>query len=112
MGGNGGVGGEQGGSGGTGEGPRINYGSIQTPQFIVNNQYVGTSSSKTLCLNNNSGTAHPREILASLKHVAARYDAVDTPQKCMAGTRVNTIGDLVACLTGTPDSIRVVMLRG
>ncbi|KAJ7883347.1 hypothetical protein B0H13DRAFT_1583951, partial [Mycena leptocephala] len=32
--------------------------------------------------------------------------------KCMDGTRVNIIGDLVACLTSTPDSFRVVILSG
>ncbi|KAJ6530765.1 hypothetical protein B0H19DRAFT_885418, partial [Mycena capillaripes] len=32
--------------------------------------------------------------------------------KCMDGTRVNIIRDLVTCLTSTPDSIRVVMLSG
>ncbi|KAJ6523870.1 hypothetical protein B0H19DRAFT_867434, partial [Mycena capillaripes] len=47
-----------------------------------------------------------------LKRVAAHYNAANTPEKCMDGTRVNIIKDLVACLTSTPDSIRVVMLSG
>ncbi|KAJ7811033.1 hypothetical protein B0H13DRAFT_1667055, partial [Mycena leptocephala] len=32
--------------------------------------------------------------------------------KCMEGTRVNIIRDLVACLNSTPDPIRLVMLSG
>ncbi|KAJ6585848.1 hypothetical protein B0H19DRAFT_1321686 [Mycena capillaripes] len=52
-----------------------------------------------------------REILASLKCIAARYNAANTPEKCMDGTRVDIIRDLVACLTRTPE-IRLVMLSG
>ncbi|KAJ6564287.1 WD40-repeat-containing domain protein, partial [Mycena capillaripes] len=103
MGGNGGVGGEQGGGGGTGEGPRMNYGSIQTPQFIVNNH--GNAQM------NFQERGNTREILANLTSVAAHYNAINTPEKCMEGTRVNIIRDLVACLTCIPE-IRLVMLSG
>ncbi|KAJ7482722.1 hypothetical protein FB451DRAFT_1394027 [Mycena latifolia] len=51
-------------------------------------------------------------ILASLKSVAARYNAANTPEPCMDGTRVNVIQDIVARLTGPPDSTRVMMLSG
>ncbi|KAJ7312842.1 hypothetical protein DFH08DRAFT_896028 [Mycena albidolilacea] len=57
-------------------------------------------------------SVNTREILASLKCVAAHHNAANTPEKCMEGTRVDIIRHLVACLTSTPDSIRVVMLSG
>ncbi|KAJ6564302.1 hypothetical protein B0H19DRAFT_1026101, partial [Mycena capillaripes] len=106
MGGNGGVGGEQGGDGGTGEGPRMNYGSIQTSQFIVNNH--GTAQM------NLQERGNASETLARLQCVEAHYNAVNTPTKCMEGTRIDIIKDLVARLTSTPDldSIRLVMLSG
>ncbi|KAJ6528816.1 hypothetical protein B0H19DRAFT_1274446 [Mycena capillaripes] len=106
MGGNGGMGGEQGGGRGTGEGPRMNYGSIQTPQFIVSNH--GTAQMNFQERGNTSAT------LANLTCVAAHYNAVNTPDKCMEGTRINIIKDLVARLTSTPalDPIRLVMLSG
>ncbi|KAJ7278638.1 hypothetical protein C8J57DRAFT_1712708 [Mycena rebaudengoi] len=103
MGGSGGVGGEKGGSGGPGEGPMMSY-DVKTEQFIVNN--LGSAQM------NFQGKGNTQEILASLKCVAARYNAVNTPEKCMDGTRVDIIRDLVACLTSTPDSIRLVMLSG
>ncbi|KAJ6564330.1 hypothetical protein B0H19DRAFT_941540, partial [Mycena capillaripes] len=60
------------------------------------------------------GKGNINETLASLKHVAAHYNAVNTPDKCMDGTRVDIIKDLVARLTSAPDpdSIRLVMLSG
>ncbi|KAJ6559800.1 hypothetical protein B0H19DRAFT_852965, partial [Mycena capillaripes] len=36
----------------------------------------------------------------------------NTPEKCMDGTRVDIMRDLVARLTSTPDSIRLVILSG
>jgi hypothetical protein len=85
MGGSGGLGGEQGGSGGTGEGPKITYGSIQTQHFTVN-LYVVSSSPKYYFSMTVNFRGNTREILATLKCVAARYNAVNTPEKCMEGT--------------------------
>ncbi|KAJ7196486.1 hypothetical protein GGX14DRAFT_196362 [Mycena pura] len=57
--------------------------------------------------------AHKRAILADLKYVSARYNAENTPDMCMAGTRVAIIKDIVNCLTSPPDpSKRIVMLSG
>ncbi|KAJ6592976.1 hypothetical protein B0H19DRAFT_865519, partial [Mycena capillaripes] len=42
----------------------------------------------------------------------ARYNAANTPEKCMNGTRVDIIKDLIARLTSTTSSTRVVMLSG
>ncbi|KAF7346897.1 NACHT-domain-containing protein [Mycena venus] len=110
MGGRGGVGGKQGGSGGAGEGPRITYGSIQTQHLIMNN--FGIEQMNFQGIDRKFDKGNTREALASLKCVAARYNAANTPEKCMDGTRVNIIRDLVASLTSTPDSIRLVMLSG
>ncbi|KAJ6481187.1 hypothetical protein DFH09DRAFT_418991 [Mycena vulgaris] len=53
------------------------------------------------------------ELLAKLKYVTARYNADNTPNKCMDGTRVNIIKDIVMLLTSTPSaSERIVMLSG
>ncbi|KAJ7203247.1 hypothetical protein GGX14DRAFT_652031 [Mycena pura] len=57
--------------------------------------------------------ARKRTILADLKSVSARYNAENTPDMCMAGTRVDIIKDIVNCLTSPPDpSKRIVMLSG
>ncbi|KAJ6541156.1 hypothetical protein DFH09DRAFT_1041449, partial [Mycena vulgaris] len=54
-----------------------------------------------------------KEMLARLKCVPARYNADNTPNKCMVGTRVNTIQDILTRLTAAPNSSeRVVMLSG
>ncbi|KAJ7202947.1 quinon protein alcohol dehydrogenase-like superfamily [Mycena haematopus] len=77
---------------------------VQTEHFVVNNH--GTAQM------NFQGRDNTREILASLKCVAARYNAANTPEKCMDGTRVDIIKDVIAHLTSPPDSIRLVMLSG
>ncbi|KAJ7869318.1 hypothetical protein B0H14DRAFT_3580644 [Mycena olivaceomarginata] len=54
-----------------------------------------------------------RDILTTLTYIPARYNAENTPNKCMEGTRVDIIKDIVARLTGRPDtSQRIVMLSG
>ncbi|KAF7342956.1 WD-REPEATS-REGION domain-containing protein [Mycena venus] len=53
------------------------------------------------------------EILSKLKCVPARYNCANTPEKCMDGTRVEIIKDIVTRLSATPNSAeRVVMLSG
>ncbi|KAJ6612376.1 WD40-repeat-containing domain protein [Mycena sp. CBHHK59/15] len=52
-------------------------------------------------------------ILAQLKYVPARYNAENTAERCMDGTRVDLIHDILAQLAGPPNlSSRVVMLCG
>ncbi|KAJ6620959.1 quinon protein alcohol dehydrogenase-like superfamily [Mycena sp. CBHHK59/15] len=54
-----------------------------------------------------------KKILARVTCVPARYNAENTPEKCMVGTRVDIINDIVTQLTGPPDlSRRLVMLSG
>ncbi|KAF7351988.1 WD-REPEATS-REGION domain-containing protein [Mycena venus] len=54
-----------------------------------------------------------REILQTVKSVAARYNAENTPNECMDGTRVDIINDIIAQLTSPPDATqRIVMLSG
>ncbi|KAF7342411.1 WD-REPEATS-REGION domain-containing protein [Mycena venus] len=53
------------------------------------------------------------EILASLRCIPARYNAENTPDKCMTGTRVEIIKDIVQRLTDTTSSSpRIIMLSG
>ncbi|KAJ7155263.1 hypothetical protein C8R46DRAFT_1117335 [Mycena filopes] len=53
------------------------------------------------------------EALARLKTVSARYNAENTPDICMEGTRVDTVQDVVTRLISPPDqSQRIVMLSG
>ncbi|KAJ7358209.1 hypothetical protein DFH08DRAFT_734974, partial [Mycena albidolilacea] len=53
------------------------------------------------------------DILDKLKSSPARYNAANTPEKCMDGTRVDIINDIVSRLTNPldPDQ-RVVILSG
>jgi len=53
---------------------------------------------------------HKKAILADLRYIPAQYNAANTPDKCMEGTRVEILKDLVARLTSSPDQI--VMLAG
>ncbi|KAJ6543123.1 hypothetical protein B0H19DRAFT_1381054 [Mycena capillaripes] len=54
-----------------------------------------------------------REILASLKYVPAQYNGENTPNKCMEGTRVEIIEQILTHSTASPDpSQRLVMLSG
>ncbi|KAF8183006.1 hypothetical protein K438DRAFT_1724675, partial [Mycena galopus ATCC 62051] len=53
------------------------------------------------------------ELLARLTYIPARYNAENTPDKCMAGTRVAVIGQIVNRLTDLPSPThRIVMLSG
>ncbi|KAJ7236443.1 hypothetical protein B0H12DRAFT_1140412 [Mycena haematopus] len=78
---------------------------VQTEHFVVNNLGIAQ-------LMNFQERDNTREILGSLKCVAARYNAANTPEKCMDGTRVDIIKDVIACLTSPPNTIRLVMLSG
>ncbi|KAJ6457822.1 WD40 repeat-like protein [Mycena vitilis] len=53
------------------------------------------------------------EILGRLKYVSARYNAENTPERCMDGTRVEIIQDIMTFLTHAPNRVqRVLMLSG
>ncbi|KAJ6549604.1 hypothetical protein DFH09DRAFT_1039391 [Mycena vulgaris] len=53
------------------------------------------------------------QLLGTLKCVPARYNAEHTPDKCMTGTRVNIITDILQRLTDPSESSqRIVMLSG
>ncbi|KAJ6629701.1 hypothetical protein B0H10DRAFT_1939673 [Mycena sp. CBHHK59/15] len=59
------------------------------------------------------GVVHANEILARVTCVPACYNAENTPKKCMDGTQVNIIDDIVTQLTSPPDlSRRLFMLSG
>ncbi|KAF7334754.1 WD-REPEATS-REGION domain-containing protein [Mycena sanguinolenta] len=56
---------------------------------------------------------HIEQTLAKIKYVSARYNAPNTPDKCMQGTRIDIIQDIIAHLTAPPDpSQQIVMLSG
>ncbi|KAJ7797281.1 hypothetical protein B0H13DRAFT_2392237 [Mycena leptocephala] len=72
---------------------------------------VGTMTSNVRAVGRKIDTVHTNEILAKLKSVPARYNSANTPDKCMDGTRVDIIKDIVTRLSATPNSAeRVVML--
>ncbi|KAJ7611051.1 hypothetical protein DFH06DRAFT_1064975 [Mycena polygramma] len=53
------------------------------------------------------------ELLARLNYVPARYNGENTPDKCMDGTRVEIIQDIITYLTHAPNPVqRVLMLSG
>ncbi|KAJ6487419.1 WD40-repeat-containing domain protein [Mycena vitilis] len=53
------------------------------------------------------------ELLARLNYVPARYNGENTPDKCMDGTRVEIIQDIMTFLTHAPNRVqRVLMLSG
>ncbi|KAJ7159010.1 quinon protein alcohol dehydrogenase-like superfamily [Mycena crocata] len=57
--------------------------------------------------------AFTNDVLAKLKFSAARYDADNTPEQCMDGTRVDMISQLLQRLTVPPNpDERVVILSG
>jgi energy-coupling factor transporter ATP-binding protein EcfA2 len=54
-----------------------------------------------------------KEILGNIRCASARYNAENTPDICMEGTRVDIINDIVTHLMSAPDpSQRIVMLSG
>ncbi|KAJ7205925.1 quinon protein alcohol dehydrogenase-like superfamily [Mycena haematopus] len=89
TGGSGGRGEVTGGSGGLGKAPRVKF---TQQSFYVN----------------------PAAVLKDLKYVSARYNAAETTaQRCMKGTRVEVIQDIIHQLTRPPDPLlRVVMCSG
>ncbi|KAF7346304.1 WD-REPEATS-REGION domain-containing protein [Mycena sanguinolenta] len=93
TGGLGGEGGTTGGSGGRGEGPRF-----------FGQQLIFHSNTETANLLNDLG----------LKYVSARYNATETTaEKCMEGTRVKIIEDIIEQLTCPPNpSVRLVLCSG
>ncbi|KAF7366491.1 WD-REPEATS-REGION domain-containing protein [Mycena sanguinolenta] len=93
IGGRGGFGGKAGGSGGRGEGPVFIGG-----QQIFHSSTAVANSLKDL----------------GLKYVSARHNAAETTaQKCMKGTRVKIIQDIIEQLTHPPSlSVRLVLCSG
>ncbi|KAJ6508830.1 hypothetical protein C8R45DRAFT_860117, partial [Mycena sanguinolenta] len=93
TGGRGGEGGTTGGSGGCGEGPL----------FIADQQFFYSSTEAANLLED-----------LGLKYVSARYNAAETTaQRCMEGTRVEIIHELVEQLTRPPDlTLRLVLCSG
>ncbi|KAF7346297.1 WD-REPEATS-REGION domain-containing protein [Mycena sanguinolenta] len=93
TGGLGGEGGTTGGSGGRGEGPRF-----------FGQQLIFHSNTETANLLNDLG----------LKYVSARYNATETTaKKCMEGTRVKIIEDIIEQLTCPPNpSVHLVLCSG
>ncbi|KAJ7480818.1 hypothetical protein FB451DRAFT_1394878 [Mycena latifolia] len=95
------------------------YGNISIETIV---QDVASNGTSIIVLNPEALIVHgiggkfdsskTRGILTSLKCVASRYNAANTPEKCMDGTRVEIINDIVARLINTPDSTQVVMLSG
>ncbi|KAJ6481182.1 hypothetical protein DFH09DRAFT_1107746 [Mycena vulgaris] len=74
---------------------------------------VEAMSSKVRVIDKKMDNLLAKEILAKLKGIPARYSAANTPDKCMDGTRVDIIKDIVTRLTAAPDSSeRVIMLSG
>ncbi|KAF7371498.1 WD-REPEATS-REGION domain-containing protein [Mycena venus] len=93
--GGGGSGQGTGGDGGSGMGPTVNY-TINTVENLTT-------------VNSN----HVQPTLAKIKYVLACYNAPNTPDKCMEGTRIDIIQDIIAHLTTPSDpSQRIVMLSG
>ncbi|KAJ7323200.1 hypothetical protein DFH08DRAFT_941518, partial [Mycena albidolilacea] len=83
------------------------YGNISIEKCIE------AMASNVRAVNNKIDTVLFNETLGKLKCVPARYNSVNTPEKCMNGTRVAIIQDIVTRLSATPSSAeRVVMLSG
>ncbi|KAF7334743.1 WD-REPEATS-REGION domain-containing protein [Mycena sanguinolenta] len=82
-----------GGDGGSGKGPSLNYTINTIENFMVNSDHV-------------------EQTLAKIKYISARYNASNTPEKCMEGTRIDIIQDIIAHLTAPYTSQRIVMLSG
>ncbi|KAJ7740092.1 hypothetical protein B0H16DRAFT_1694333, partial [Mycena metata] len=53
-----------------------------------------------------------KAILADLKYIPAQYNAANTPDTCMKGTRVGILKDVLTHLTLTSFSEQIVMLSG
>ncbi|KAF8196299.1 hypothetical protein K438DRAFT_757477, partial [Mycena galopus ATCC 62051] len=53
-----------------------------------------------------------KQILSGVKWVSASYDAEDTPDVCMEGTRVDIVQEIIARLTGADTAQRIIMLTG
>ncbi|KAJ7836672.1 hypothetical protein B0H14DRAFT_1120795 [Mycena olivaceomarginata] len=84
-----------GGGGGSGKGPTLNYTINNVENFTTVN------------------SDHVERTLAKIKYVSARYNAPNTPDECMEGTRIGIIQDIIAHLTAPSDSSqRIVMLSG
>ncbi|KAJ6534427.1 hypothetical protein DFH09DRAFT_1092028 [Mycena vulgaris] len=74
---------------------------------------VETMASNVRVIDEKMNNLLVKEVLAKLKCVPARYNAANTPDKCMDGTRVDIIKDIVMRLIAAPNSSeRVVMLSG
>ncbi|KAF7349075.1 WD-REPEATS-REGION domain-containing protein [Mycena venus] len=93
-----------------------NVGSM-TPQVQEIQKNVGTMTPQVQEIHKNVDNiapqvdqVHQKAILADLKYVSAQYNAANTPDKCMKGTRVEVLKDIITRLTSFSDQI--VMLSG
>ncbi|KAJ6582880.1 hypothetical protein DFH09DRAFT_1076056 [Mycena vulgaris] len=83
------------------------YGNISIEKLVRD------IASKVGAVYNNIHSVFANDILAKLKCSAARHNAENTPEKCMDGTRVDLVEEIVARLTGPLDTgQRVVILSG
>ncbi|KAJ7726681.1 WD40-repeat-containing domain protein [Mycena maculata] len=74
---------------------------------------VTDMGSKVMVVDEKVTHAFMNDMLAKLTCSAARYNAENTPEKCMDGTRVDIINEIFRWLTAPPDpSQRVVILSG
>ncbi|KAJ7874283.1 hypothetical protein B0H13DRAFT_2348693 [Mycena leptocephala] len=83
------------------------YGDISIEKCVV------AMASNVQAVHSKIDGVHINEILAKLNRVPARYNSINTPNKCMDGTRVDILKDMVTWLSAVPNSAeRVVMLSG
>ncbi|KAF7346289.1 WD-REPEATS-REGION domain-containing protein [Mycena sanguinolenta] len=112
TGGRGGSGGEGGGSGGRGEGPLfIAHQQVFVSDMALSLRY-GILTSKSTQYSSTDAANLLKDL--GLKYISARYNAAEiTAQKCMDGTRVKIIQDIIEQLTRPPDlSLRLVLCSG
>ncbi|KAF7362706.1 WD-REPEATS-REGION domain-containing protein [Mycena venus] len=83
------------------------YGNISIEKCVED------MASKVQAVGSKMDTVRINEVLSKLKCVPARYNSVNTPDRCMDGTRVDILKDIVTRLSAVPNSAeRVVMLSG
>ncbi|KAJ6563112.1 hypothetical protein DFH09DRAFT_1082601 [Mycena vulgaris] len=87
--------------------------TVQIEEFVF---YSNVLIEKLVQAIGNIGTVDnvlTNELLARLTYIPARYNAENTPEKCMAGTRVAVIGQIVNLLTDLSNPThRIVMPTG
>ncbi|KAJ7754042.1 hypothetical protein B0H16DRAFT_1690613, partial [Mycena metata] len=90
-----------------------------TPQVQEIQRNVDTMTPQVQEIQRNVGSMAPqvdqvqqKAILADLKYIPAQYNAANTPDTCMKGTRVQILKDVLTHLTLTGFSKQIVMLSG